>query len=104
MSGETVRRSPSGAVAQVFRTFVIDLGNIVANVTLDSGDLAFPEAALGDTVEYSAPALNANLVNGGAWVQAAGVVRLRVGNVSVGAIDPASQSFFVVLTKKGVTL
>lgn len=104
MSGETTKQSPSGLINGVFRQFTVDLGNIVANVTLDSDALAFPEAAPGDIVTYSAPSLEANLVNGGAYVSAAGFVKLRVGNVSVGAINPASQVFFVKLEKKGLTL
>lgn len=104
MSGESSRRSPSGGLLNVFRDVVLDLGNIVANVTLDSGDIAFPEASPGDIVTWSAAALEANLVNGGGWVQAAGQVRIRVGNVSVGAVNPASQTFRICLTKKGPTL
>jgi hypothetical protein len=89
----------------VFRSFVLDLAAVPADGTLDTADLAFPEATLGDLVEVSpGPALEANLVIGGAWVQSAGQVRFRLGNLTAAPIDPASRTYFLKLSKKGQTL
>jgi len=106
MSGEAARRSPSGALLNVFRDIVMDVAAVGAAATLDHVVAApgFPEAAVGDTIEVSTAALEAGLGVALAWVHVAGGLTVRFINPTAAPIDPASHTYQVVLTKKGPTL
>lgn len=105
MSGEVARRSPSGLVALAWRDLTLNPANIVANTTLDVVVAAplVPEAEVGDQISVQAPALEAGLGIVNAFCHVAGGITFRIMNATVGAIDPASQTFNVMISKKGPT-
>lgn len=106
MSGESSRRSPSGTLLNVFRDVVIDVGNVVAASTLAVVVAApgFPEAEIGDTISVECADLEAGLAFGGAFVHVAGGFTFRVVNPTAGAVNPASHTYKVTLTKPGPTV
>lgn len=75
----------------------IDVASLAANTTSDTA-LTVPGSLVGDTVEITPLGTwPAGVVMGPHRVSAAGTVQMRVGNVTVGAVDPASQDYKVVL-------
>lgn len=88
-----LKASPSGVMAGLSRTVNVNPGNILAQVTLDVAAIPFPEVQIGDTIVASAAALEAGLVIGQCRCAVAGQITMRLGNVTVGAIDPAAQDF-----------
>jgi hypothetical protein len=83
-------------------TSTIDFGSVLANTTSDSTGITVTGAAVGDAVMVGAPdAIAAGLVVT-AYVSAANTVKVRVANVTVSPIDPASGSFTVVVVKTTV--
>jgi len=63
----------------------------------------FPEAEVGDMVQVSCDALEANIGFVGAWVHAAGGVTFRLMNPTAAGINPASHTYKVQITKPGPT-
>jgi len=76
-------------------TTTFDFGSIAANTT-DETTITVTGAVSGDPVAVTASALESGLVLT-AFVSAADTVTVRLGNVTVGAIDPASHVYQVVV-------
>lgn len=72
-----------------------DPDNILA-ATVGTVSLTVPGSTPDMHFIVSAPSLEANLAVGGAYCTTAGTVVLRIVNPTVGAINPASQSFYVL--------
>ena len=82
----------------IWFTQTLDIGSIAAATTLDV-DITELNVPAGAAVVPVPPAtLEANVIVAGAWADADGSVKLRVGNPTAGAIDPASAdwSFAVI--------
>lgn len=82
------------AALPLFATATLDFGPIGAGATAEL-TTTVTGAATGDFVTVNAASLEADLVIGDAWVSAADTVTIRVGNISAGSIDPASQNFLI---------
>lgn len=83
---------PLSIAIKKYGTITADPGNILAATSLEL-TLTISGARVGDMVIINAPSLEANLNLGPAWVSATNTVKVRITNPTVGAIDPASQSF-----------
>lgn len=83
--------SLQGQGAIVTGSASINPGSISA-ATVSEVSISDSNAALGDVVCWSAPAagLTANLAAGGAYVSAAGTIKLRIANPTAGAIVQGS--------------
>lgn len=82
----------------VFGSATLDFPSIAA-VTAEELTIPVAAAEVGDVVYLGAPAaLEANLM-AMAYVSAAGVVTVRVANMTAGAIDPASATYKVAVQK-----
>jgi hypothetical protein len=90
----------------VFRDVVMDVAAVGAAATLNHVVAApgFPEAALGDSVDVSCAALEADLGIVNAFVHVAGGFTVTFMNPTAAPINPASHTYQVLLTKKGPTL
>lgn len=76
----------------------LDFGSIAAGATADL-TFTLTGAAVGDAVSLGPPAgLEAGLV-ATAWVSATNTIKVRVANVTAGAIDPASGTWKVALVR-----
>lgn len=74
-------------------TVSVDPASLLAATTNDTS-VTITGAALGDVIVMNPPdALESGLVFGGARVTAANTVKVRVGNVTAGAIDAAAASW-----------
>jgi len=85
-------------------TVFVDIASIAANTTVEQS-FNVPGVRLGDMVIVTtASAVNAGVFVASARVTAANTVALRVGNVTVGALDPVAQDclFFVIRPDAGV--
>lgn len=87
---------PESHKRAILATATLDFGSVSAN---DDAELtaSVGGAQLGSVVAVSAPSLDSGLVASG-YVSAAETVTVRVSNVTVGAIDPASQDFLISVT------
>lgn len=75
----------------------VNPGEVAANSYLDVNIVtSFKPAKVNDIFLVVAPALDGGIVIGPGIVTTAGTVTARLQNVTVGAIDPASQTFVVV--------
>ena len=72
-----------------------DPASIAANTT-GTVSLTVPGSVPGMQFHVTAPALESGLVVGQAYCTTAGTVIVTLGNVTVGAVDGASQTFQVV--------
>ena len=84
----------------ILHTATLDFGSIAANTTAEA-TVTLPanmNVRTGAVVSVSAPSLEAGLVATG-YVSAANEVKVRVGNVTVGAVDPASQAFYLAVVQ-----
>jgi hypothetical protein len=81
----------------IMATATLDFGSVSAN---DDAELtaSVGGAEVGQVATVSAPSLDSGLV-ASAYVSAAGTVTVRVSNVTAGAIDPASQDFYLAVTQ-----
>lgn len=81
-------------------TVAVNPASIAANTTGDT-DVTITGALTTDIVTVHPPStLEAGLVSGGAWVQSANTVRIRLGNVTAAPIDGASANWTVVLWRQ----
>ena len=91
--------SLQGQGAIITGTVSVDLPSI-ANAAVGEVTLTISGAAAGDVVVLSAPAtLTAGLAPCGARVTAANTVKLRVANLSGGAVDEAAGTWSYVLIR-----
>ena len=77
----------------------VDPANILANTTGAAVLTVLGVKTTDMVLSATAPALEANLVLGQAVVTAPDTVTVTIGNVSVGAINPNGQGFFVVVRR-----
>lgn len=82
-----------GSKREIIATANLDFGSIAANTDLEL-TATVTHVKLGQVAAVSAPSLNSGLV-ASAYVSAADTVTIRVSNVTVGALDPAAQDFFL---------
>ena len=73
-----------------------DPANIPAQSTLDL-TLTVKGVDPRDYVVVVPPSLESGLVVSHAWVSSANTVRLRIGNITANAINPANQPFVVLV-------
>jgi hypothetical protein len=87
---------PESHKRTILATATLDFASIAAN-TDDEETVAVGGVQVGSVVAVSAPSLDSGLVASG-YVSASEVVTVRVSNVTVGAIDAASQDFYISVT------
>jgi hypothetical protein len=80
-------------------TTTLDPPSIAAETVWESGDIAVTGAAVGDAAVACPPATIASGLTWCAYVEASNVVRVRIANVSAGAIDPASATWGIRVIK-----
>lgn len=88
---------PESRKRAILATATLDFDSIAANDD-DEETVTVGGAQLGGVVAVSAPSLDSGLV-ATAYVSAAETVTVRVSNVTVGAIDAASQDFHLAVTQ-----
>jgi hypothetical protein len=94
---QAARLPAYGPIGQAATLVTADVASLAANTTSDTA-LTVPGALVGDTVEITPLGTwPAGVVMGPHRVSAADTVQMRVGNVTAGAVDPASQQYKVVL-------
>lgn len=81
---------------QILHTATLDFGSIGAGATAELTEAVIGVAA-GMVVTVSAPSLEANLI-ATAFASDTDEITVRVGNISAGAIDPASQDFLIAIS------
>ena len=69
----------------------------LAAVSTSETDVTIAGVAVGDFVVAMPPALEAGLVYGGCRVSAADTVKVRLGNVTAGAVDAASANWIFLI-------
>lgn len=75
----------------------INPGSVAANSYLDVNIVtSFKPAKVNDIFLVVAPSMDGGIVIGPGIVTTAGTVTARLSNVTIGAIDPASQTIIVV--------
>lgn len=80
-------------------TVAVDPASIAANETANVS-VTIADAVAGDVIIWTPPStLEAGLVVGGSWCASNGTVVIRLGNVTVGAIDAASATWSYVLLR-----
>lgn len=80
-------------------TVSVNPASIAANTTGDTS-VTIADAQAGDVILWTPPSdLEAGLVVGGSWCASNGTVVLRLGNVTVGAIDGAAKTWSYVLIR-----
>lgn len=78
-------------------TVAVNFDNILANTTGEA-TATVTGAAAGDEVNVNpTSSLESGLVLGTSYVSAANTITIRLGNVTVGAINPASQNFVITV-------
>lgn len=93
---QAARLPAYGPIGQFAALVTADVASLAANTTSDTA-LTVPGALVGDTVEITPLGTwPAGVVMGPHRVSAADTVQMRVGNVTAGAVDPASQQYKVV--------
>lgn len=79
------------------KSATVNPGSVSANSYLDVNiATSFKPAKVNDIFLVVAPSLEGGIVIGPGIVTSAGTVTARLQNVTVGAIDPASQTFIAV--------
>ena len=93
------RKGNNGPIAQLFLSTAVDSAAVTNGQNLETS-VAFPGALVGDTVVASP---RAALVNGICLnylrVSAADTVQLALANYSAAPIDPASNTYDIVLNR-----
>ena len=78
-------------------TVAVNFDNILANTTGEA-TATVTGAVVGDEVNVNpTSSLESGLVLGTSYVSAANTITIRLGNVTVGAINPASQDFVITV-------
>ncbi len=87
-----IREGSSGPFVIETADVTVDVASLAANTAVDTA-VAVPAAKVGDAI-IATPLGTwiAGVVIGPCRCLVAGTVQMRVGNVTVGAVDPASQS------------
>lgn len=80
-------------------TVSVNPASIAANTTGDTS-VTIASAKAGDIIVWTPPSdLEAGLVVGGSWCASDGTVVLRLGNVTVGAIDGAAKTWSYLIIR-----
>lgn len=96
---ELVLSSPSGRVTRRTAIVAVDVASLLTQTAVDTAILV-PGALVGDGVLCTPLGTwPVGAVIGPSRVLVAGTVQMRVGNVTVGAVDPASQNFRIDLLR-----
>lgn len=96
---ELVLASPSGRVVRRSGVAAVDVASVVTQTAVDTA-ITFAGALVGDGVICTPLGTwPAGVVIGPCRCLVAGTIQMRVGNVTVGAVDPASQNFRIDLLR-----
>ena len=91
--------SPSGRVSRRSSVVAVDVVSVVTQTAVDTA-ITVPGSLVGDGVVCTPLGTwPAGVVIGPCRCLVAGTVQMRVGNVTVGAVDPGSQNFRIDLLR-----